>query len=209
MIALPPRRCLCASSAVASRPAALSNVSLAKRSAPARRASSTAFRASARSSGEPGSSGLMFSRAASWFIRYEPRLSSSYFAWIASTLPSVPSRSDVLHHDDVARLRDGEIGLGGDDQAERLQLRRHLHLGVVIVHLDLAEVGRASFGRDRPEHVGEVLAPETRRRLELVEARVDLDVALLAGHRRVALAPAASAPCRRSRSSCRRCAAGS
>ena len=87
----------------------------------------------------------------------------------------------VFHDHDVAGLGHGEVGLGRHDQCERLQLGRHLDARVVIVDLHFAEIRCASFRRDRPEHVGEVFVAELPGGFHLVEARVDLDVALFAG----------------------------
>ena len=67
---------------------ALSNVSAAKRSAPASRASSTALRASRDPAAHLARVAFTFNARRILFIRYEPRLSSSYFALMTSTLPT-------------------------------------------------------------------------------------------------------------------------
>ena len=137
----------------------------------------------ARSSGAPGSSGLIFSRAASWFIRYVPRLSSSYLAWIISTLPLVPSRTTFS-------MTTTSLGCVTAKYGSAVTIRPNACSSVVTFTLasssstlHFAEVGRAPFGRDRPQDVRQVFRAELRGGAELVELRLDLDVALLAGDR--------------------------
>src|SRR5258708_4512643 len=62
-----------------------------------------------------------------------------------------------------------------------------MQFAVVSSQEDLAEVGRASFGRDRPHYVGEVFSPELLGRLECREMCVDVAEAALGLHPGVAL----------------------
>jgi hypothetical protein len=88
--------------------------------------------------------------------------------------------NDVLQNDHVAGLRDGEVRLGRHDQRKRLQFGGHLQAAIIALHLQFTEVCRASLRRNRPHDVCEVLGPEPRRRVKVVELRVYLDVPLLA-----------------------------
>src|SRR5581483_7520601 len=87
---------------------------------------------------------------------------------------------EVFHHDDIARLSDGEVRLRRDDQAERLQFRRGVELALAAVQQDFSNVSGPTFGSNRPHDIGKVLRSEFRGRLELLHVGVDLDDALLA-----------------------------
>jgi hypothetical protein len=67
---------------------------------------------------------------------------------------------EVLHHHHVARLRDGEVWLGGDDQTEGLQLSGCVQFSFpAVIQEDFADVGQ-------------ILMAELRGRAELFHVRV-------------------------------------
>jgi hypothetical protein len=84
----------------------------------------------------------------------------------------------VFHDDDVARLADCRVRLGGDNHAERLEVGGDAETGVVAgVGHQLAEVLGVAFGCDGPEDIREILGTEAGRGLEAVELGRDLDAA--------------------------------
>ena len=89
---------------------------------------------------------------------------------------------EILHHHHVARLSDGEIGFGRDNQTERLQLGSRVQLALAVFQQHFADVGRAALRRDGPHHIREIFRTELGGRLQLLHFRIDLDHALLALH---------------------------
>jgi len=84
-------------------------------------------------------------------------------------------RADLVFDDDhIARLRDRKVRFCGDDQRERLQIRRHVEFAVVATKQHLTEVRRPSVGRNGPHHVREVFRTEPGRRFQPGEVRIDL-----------------------------------
>ena len=81
---------------------------------------------------------------------------------------------EVLGYDDVAGLGHGEVGLGGDDQAEGLQVGGGQKLGVVAVERQFAEINGAPFGSDAPQHEGHVFGAELVGRRHVVQVSLDL-----------------------------------
>ena len=101
-------------------------------------------------------------------------------ASISSILPIGVRAHHVFHHDQVAGLRDRIVRLGGDHQPEHLQFGGYVQLALGSVQEDLAQVGRAAFRRDGPQHISEVFGAVLRGRLQVIEFHFDFDVALLA-----------------------------
>ena len=94
---------------------------------------------------------------------------------------------EILHHHHVARLCDGEVWLGGDDQSEGLQLGGSIQFRfAAVIQEHFADVGRAAFRRDGPHDVRQILMAELRGWPQLLHLRVDFDDALLALHLRLA-----------------------
>src|SRR5258708_1426673 len=52
---------------------------------------------------------------------------------------------DVFQHDDVARLVDGEVGLGSDDHAEGLHLGDSFHMAAAVIEANFAEIDGAAL----------------------------------------------------------------
>jgi hypothetical protein len=87
----------------------------------------------------------------------------------------------ALHHDHVAGLRHGEVGLGGDNHSERLKVREGFDVRIaVVIERQFAEVDGASFGRDGPENVGQELESELGSVFESGELGFNCKVGLFA-----------------------------
>ena len=89
---------------------------------------------------------------------------------------------EIFHHYHIAGLCHGEIRFGGDDQAERLQLGRGVELAIGSVQENLADIGGAAFGGNRPHYISQILGTVAGGGLELLHTGVDFDHALLAFH---------------------------
>ena len=86
-------------------------------------------------------------------------LQSSYLASISSIFPFVSARTTFsITIRSLGRVT-AVVGFGGDDQAEHLQLGGDVQLALRSVQKDLAQVGRAAFGRDGPQHICQVFGP--------------------------------------------------
>lgn len=69
-----------------------------------------------------------------------------------------PLANNVFRNHFVAEVRDCIVGLGGHDQAECLQVGRHIDLVLaVIARQNFTQVHGAALGRDGPQHVRQVL----------------------------------------------------
>ncbi len=65
---------------------------------------------------------------------------------------------DVFHDDHVTGLRDGKVGLCGDDHPESLQLSRYIQLAVGgPVQQNFSQVRCPPFRRDGPQNIGQEL----------------------------------------------------
>jgi hypothetical protein len=63
-----------------------------------------------------------------------------------SVVPTVPDRTLFSITTTSLGCVTAKVGFRRENHAERLQLRRHLDARVLVVHLHLTEVGRATFG---------------------------------------------------------------
>ncbi len=81
----------------------------------------------------------------------------------------------VLKHDHIAGLPHRIIRLRGNDQSESLKVGGHVQFAAMVVaDQHFAQVHGPAFGRNRPQHVGQILVAESRRLLQVAEIRVDL-----------------------------------
>jgi hypothetical protein len=77
-------------------------------------------------------------------------------------------------------LRDGEIGLRGDDHAEGLHVCDGLDVGLAIFRDHFAEIFSAALCGDGPEDVGEIFETEFCGIVQAFEFRFDLHAVVLA-----------------------------
>ena len=80
---------------------------------------------------------------------------------------------EVLGHHHVAWLSHGEVRLGGNDEAERLEFRSGEQLGMIAFKDDFAQIGGAAFGRDGPQYIRHVFRPELAGGGHMVEPGID------------------------------------
>ena len=79
-------------------------------------------------------------------------------------------------------MRNCKVWFSGDYKTERLKLRCDIQSAFRSVENDLAEIRGASFRSDRPHHIRQVLRPEPRCRLQVIELHFGFDVSLLTLH---------------------------
>lgn len=88
----------------------------------------------------------------------------------------------VLHHDHVAWLRHGVVGLGRHNQPEHLQFRRDADLALGSVEQNLSQVLRPALGCDGPEDIGKILGAQCVGGRKILKIGVDFDASLFAIH---------------------------
>ena len=87
---------------------------------------------------------------------------------------------EIFHDHDVARLGDGEIRLGGDDQAEDLERGGGEEAAVIAVEGKLTEILGAALGGDGPQDISKIFGAELVGRGDMVDVDVDFGGAHLA-----------------------------